>query len=77
MKMLRIFLGVALILSLAACTGLSRTQQRVLSGAAIGSGTGAAAALITGGSVAVGAVAGAAVGSVGGYVVDELEKRGY
>lgn len=75
MKLAKILSVVLLVVSLSGCAGLNRTQQRVLSGAAIGTGTGTAAALITGGSLAVGAVAGAAAGTVGGFIVDEMDKR--
>lgn len=63
-------LGVA-GLSLAACTNMSNKEQRMLSGAAIGTGVGAAAGAVTGGCVSCGAVIGAGVGTAAGAIVDE------
>lgn len=53
---------------LAACEGMSRTQQRALSGGAIGAAGGAAVGAITGGS----AVTGALIGGAGGAAVGAL-----
>ena len=64
-----------LTLALAGCSGMTETQQRTLSGAAIG---GAAAGLVSGD---VGwAVGGAAVGAASGYIYDRTkqnEQRAY
>lgn len=67
-------LALAASISLLAggCAGLSQTEQRVLSGGAIGAGLGTAGAVIVGGPLIVGAALGAGAGAVGGYVVDEL-----
>ena len=65
---LRMFLLVSLALGVGACT-MTETQQRTVSGAAIGA---AAGALIGGRS---GAAWGAAVGAGGGYLVDQQKKR--
>jgi osmotically inducible lipoprotein OsmB len=59
------------ILSLTACTNMNNTQQRTLSGAAVGAGVGTAATLMTGGCVTCGAAVGAAVGAGAGYVYDK------
>lgn len=64
----------ALALGLGACSGMSTTQQRTVSGGAIGAGVGAAGTLATGGCVACGAAIGAGVGAAGGYIYDRLEK---
>ncbi|MCW3477636.1 hypothetical protein [Limobrevibacterium gyesilva] len=63
--------GLILVLcagSLAACSGMNRTQQRTLSGGAIGAAGGAALTAIVGGPVllgtALGAAGGAAVGAI-------------
>ena len=71
----RIALPVIVVaaLALAGCAGLNRTEQRVLSGGAIGAATGAAGTAITGGCVACGAVIGGAVGAGAGFVIDQLE----
>ena len=57
-------------LSLTACDGMSRQQQRALSGGAIGAAGGAALGAITGGS----AVTGALIGGAGGAAVGTLTK---
>lgn len=60
-------------LALGACENMNSTQQRTLSGGAIGAGVGAATALVTDGCVACGAVVGGAVGAGVGYVSKKLE----
>lgn len=64
----------ALVLSLTACSGMNKTQQRTLSGAGIGAGVGAAGTVLTGGCVTCGAVVGGAVGAGAGYVYDRTKK---
>jgi osmotically inducible lipoprotein OsmB len=72
----RSFLVLAVLLILVfGCSGMSSRQQRVLSGGAIGAGTGAAVSIITGGSVGTGAAVGAAAGAVGGFIYDESQKH--
>jgi osmotically inducible lipoprotein OsmB len=58
-------------LTLAGCTGMSRTQQATLSGAAIGAGGGAVLGSIVGGHTLGGAAIGAGLGALGGYLVGE------
>lgn len=67
--------GVLLVFLVAGCADMSSTQQRMLSGGAIGAGAGAAVGAISGGSPAVGAAVGGAAGVVGGAIVDQMEKR--
>lgn len=67
-------LAVALALGLAACSGMNSTQQRTLSGGAIGAGVGAVGTVVTGGCVTCGAAIGAGVGAAGGYIYDQVEK---
>jgi hypothetical protein len=74
-------LGGALLIS--ACSGMSDTEQRTLSGAAIGTGAGAAVGAIAG-NAGLGAVIGAGAGAAGGYIWDrhkqseeENYQRGY
>ncbi len=62
------------VMVLSACSGLSNTQQRVLSGGAIGTGVGVVGTALTGGCVTCGAVIGGAVGAGAGYLVDQQEK---
>ena len=59
---------------LTACSGMSNTQQRELSGAGIGAVAGAGIVAIAGGTAIWGAVGGAVVGAAGGYVYDQYEK---
>ena len=54
---------------LAGCSGMNDTQQRALSGTAIGAGGGAILGAI-GGNAALGAVAGAGAGLIGGLIYD-------
>jgi len=61
-------------LALAGCSGMNETQQRTLSGGAIGAGVGAVGTVITGGCVSCGAVIGGAAGAAGGYIYDQVEK---
>jgi len=61
----------ALTLALAACDGMSRQEQRMLSGAAIGAGGGALIGAATGGSAGTGAAIGAGAGAIGGYLYDK------
>jgi hypothetical protein len=55
---------------------MNSTEQRTLSGGAIGAGAGAALGAITGGSLIGGALIGGAAGAVGGYIYDHEKKKG-
>lgn len=61
-------------LGLTGCSSMTDTQQRMLSGGAIGAGTGAVATVATGGCIWCGAVIGGAVGTGAGYVYDAVKK---
>ena len=62
-------------LLLTGCAGMGDTEQRVLTGAAIGAGAGAGLGLVTGGlSIPAGAVIGAGAGAATGLAVDLLKK---
>lgn len=65
MKFARIGAVALLCLSLGACDHLNRTQQRALTGGAIGTVGGIAAAAIVGAPLA----AGAAIGGLGGAAI--------
>lgn len=65
MKPLTFAMLAALMLSTAACSGMTNQQQRALSGGAIGAAGGAALGAITGGS----AVTGALLGGLGGVAI--------
>lgn len=60
--------------SLAACSELTPKEQRLLTGAAIGTTLGAATVAITGGCVSCGAALGGAAGAGAGYAVDYFNK---
>ena len=76
MRKLRIVVAMALLIAMVAgCSHMSTTQQRALSGGAIGAGSGAALSLLTGGSVLLGTAIGAGVGTVGGLVYDDVLAR--
>jgi osmotically inducible lipoprotein OsmB len=63
------------LLALTGCDNMNATQQRVLSGAAIGTGVGLVGTAMTGGCIACGAVIGGAAGAAGGYIVDQIDKH--
>jgi osmotically inducible lipoprotein OsmB len=65
-------LVVALLFSVG-CSGMSNTQQRVLSGGAVGA-TGGAIIGAVAGSAALGAATGGGAGLLGGYVYDQYQK---
>lgn len=68
-----LFAGAAL----SGCAGMSDTQQRTLSGAAIGAAGGAAIGALTG-HAGTGAAIGVAAGALGGYLYDNHQKsQGY
>ncbi|MCB4823790.1 YMGG-like glycine zipper-containing protein [Roseicella aerolata] len=66
----RLTAAALLVLTLAGCEGLNRTQQRTLTGGALGAAGGAALGAITGGS----AVTGALIGGAGGAAVGALTR---
>jgi osmotically inducible lipoprotein OsmB len=68
-------LALAAALGIAGCSGMSNTEQRVLSGGAIGAGVGAAGTVITGGCVTCGALIGGAAGAGAGYLYDQYKKE--
>ena len=65
--------AAASMLVLAGCSGLNNTQQRTLTGGAIGAGVGTVGAAVTGGCVACGAAIGGAVGAASGYIYDQTK----
>lgn len=60
-------------LTVSSCSGMSYTQQRTLSGGAIGAGGGALIGWAAG-CPACGAAIGAGAGALGGYAYDQYEK---
>ena len=72
MKKILVFL-VAATLVVSSCAGMSTTEQRVLSGGAMGAGGGALIGWAAG-NPAVGAAVGAGAGALGGLIYDQVEK---
>ncbi len=68
MKKILFSLLILLLLSVSACTNMSRTQQGALSGGAIGAGAGLGISALTGGSLGAGALIGGALGGVAGGI---------
>lgn len=67
--------AVLLLLAATGCSNLDSTEQRMLSGGAIGAGAGAVVGAMTGGLSVVGASAiGAAAGAATGYIIDKESK---
>lgn len=64
---------LAISVALAACSDMTTTQQRTLSGGGMGAAGGAMLGAI-GGNAALGAAAGAGAGLIGGYVYDQHKK---
>lgn len=58
-------------IAMTGCSNMSKREQRVISGAAIGAGIGTAGTVMTGGCVSCGAAIGTAVGAGAGYIVDK------
>jgi osmotically inducible lipoprotein OsmB len=74
-RILKFLTIVVLICGACGCAGLNTTEERALSGGAIGSVAGLDAAAIIGAPLLVGVAAGAAAGAVGGVVLDEVQRR--
>lgn len=62
-------------LALSGCSNLDQTEQRVLSGGAIGAGTGLAIGALSGGSALVGGLIGAGGGAGLGWLYDREQTR--
>lgn len=65
--------AVAGTFAVAGCAGMSDTQQRTMSGAAIGTAVGAGVGAITGDWAW--AAGGAAIGAASGYIYDQQKKK--
>ncbi len=72
MKKAVVLLGTVALLSWG-CAGMSYTEQRVLSGGAMGAAGGALIGAAAG-STAIGAAAGGGAGLLGGYIYDQYQK---
>ena len=73
MKKITITTILVITLALCGCSGMSDTEQRTLSGAAIGAGAGTAIGAVSG-NTGLGAVIGTGVGAAGGYLYDQHQK---
>lgn len=62
------------LLGLGACSDLNSTEQRVLSGGAIGAVAGTVGTVIMGGCIPCGTAIGGAIGAGSGYLIDEIRK---
>lgn len=70
--MTKTLIAVPLVAALlVGCSGMSNTQQKMLSGGAIGAAAGAGITAIAGGNPIWGAIGGAAVGTAGGYLMSK------
>ena len=70
-------LMLALAAGGAGCTNMSRTQQGIASGAALGAAAGLGIAAISGGSAAWGMLAGAGAGALAGGIVGTQAERNH
>lgn len=76
MKKYTKLIPVIAMASLVGCSNMNDTEQRVLSGAAIGAVGGAAIGAISN-SAGAGALIGAGVGALGGYIYDRSRNDDY
>ncbi|SDF86678.1 glycine zipper domain-containing protein [Desulfovibrio legallii] len=74
-KFLMIGLLAAVVASGLGCTNMSKTQQGVASGAALGALGGAGVAAIAGGSAGWGALTGAGVGALAGGIIGHEQSK--
>ena len=73
MKQIATVMALVALLGTAACSDMNSTQQRTLSGGAMGVAGGAIGGALTG-CVWCGALIGGAVGTGGGYLYDQVKK---
>ncbi len=66
-----LILVASIILAVAGCTNMSKTQQGTLSGGAIGAGAGLGIAALSGGNLWVGTAVGAGAGALTGYMISK------
>jgi len=71
----RLLVTIGLVGVLAGCANMSSTEQRTLSGAAIGTAGGALIGGVASGRPLTGAAIGAAAGAVSGWLYDRHEKN--
>jgi len=73
MKKLSIIILLVISLTFVGCSGMSDTQQRTMSGAAMGTAAGGIIGAIAG-DTGMGMAIGAAAGAAGGYIYDKNQK---
>ena len=71
----RMLVALGLVGVLAGCSSMSDTEQRTLSGAAIGTAGGALIGEAASGKPSTGAAVGAAAGAASGYLYDRHKKN--
>lgn len=74
-KIIAVFLLSAVFAAGVGCTNMSKTQQGVASGAALGALGGAGIAAISGGAAGWGALAGAGAGALAGGIIGHEESN--
>ena len=67
-------MALVICVAVAGCSDMNNTQQRALSGTAIGAGAGAILGAI-GGNAGLGAIAGAGAGLAGGLIYDKVKNE--
>jgi len=67
--------SVLAVTLLVGCSNMTPTEQRLLSGSAIGAVGGAAVGGLAGGHAGTGALIGAGAGALGGYLYDQNQRR--
>jgi uncharacterized protein YcfJ len=67
-------MALVICVAVAGCSDMNNTQQRALSGTAIGAGAGAILGAI-GGNAGLGAIAGAGAGLAGGLIYDKVKNN--
>ncbi len=70
-KIKYLILAASIILPVAGCTNMSKTQQGTVSGGAIGAGAGLGIAALSGGNLWVGTAVGAGAGALTGYMISK------
>jgi osmotically inducible lipoprotein OsmB len=73
MQKTMLVLLAAMLFAFTGCANMTTTEQRVLSGGAIGAGSGIAIGSLAG-APAIGAAVGAGAGALGGLVYDQAQK---
>jgi predicted Zn-dependent protease len=75
MKMLASLFVLALAVGVSGCTDMTKEQQGMTSGAAIGAAGGAGIAALSGGKAGIGAIVGGVAGAVAGNIKGASEEK--